>query len=919
MLSAAAGESTASAEDPPPLPGIIPWEEFDNDKNQHVLVLWLDEDVLTAGRHPIGSLVELASKPGLPPGSEFALLGPEDSTMLKAMVHEPPSSSSVGFSIYNFGATAEEKKIVEGGRIGDALKNLGVEHYYRLVNTDDELAKVLVCELMRRDPNLGLSSDKNQCSKLPSATGPRDHIVLISDWDTVYGSDLRKTVAETFSGTTKEQKIDADWIRRVSYLRGLDGRLPDRKDTKQAASPQNGGGAQQAPVDQTTGNQPTAATPETTSRFESAEGQSQFDYLRRLAADLKERDARYWRTDGSHIGAIGVLGSDVNDKLLILQALRPELPEALFFTTDLDELLLPQKKTRYTRNLLVASSFGLTLGDELQSDIPPFRNTYQTSIFRATQAAIADRFAFSHPSICEYYACKDGKFEGWSPGLFQIGRTEAFALPIAPGGDPIEATRAAVPSAIQGFVFGPPKRDSLICASVIVAAVLIFLQMCASYLIRQLCDLIRRNRENRALPNYNEQGLGIQETTGNQSAQVQPIEHFSDWLMRAAAKPGLLAIAAICLCRAWPTIAGTLTQNGLGEPMSLLEGISLWPVVMVRVIGSGLCLWLIGYTLVSLENNLYETEAEMSIPHRRAAALGETWRGIRTDYRSYPLTSQVAELLWLGTRPIGQNGTPFRRPPLCFLRFTSRYANRTWARCFRALTATVVMFVFGWILSLLSGEPNIPARGSVAGNFFFTITIVEVFVTLFLVFLVADATLLSREFVNRLTAVSTVWPATTLLDFRTRFGLDDAHLADWLDIQFLGRRTHSITRVIYFPFIALAFLVFSRSKLFDDFVTSWAIVVIQAFSVAIVIGSAIALRLAAEKARAVACEHMNAQIIAAKDEDAPRLEKLLDEVKNLNDGAFAPWASQPVVRAVLLPLITFGGTWLLHLYALPGI
>jgi hypothetical protein len=77
---------------------------------------------------------------------------------------------------------------------------------------------------------------------------------------------------------------------------------------------------------------------------------------------------------------------------LILQALRPELPDALFFTTDLDELLLPQDKTRYTRNLLVASGYDLTLDDYLQADIPPFRNTCQTSIFLATRVAIEQRF-----------------------------------------------------------------------------------------------------------------------------------------------------------------------------------------------------------------------------------------------------------------------------------------------------------------------------------------------------------------------------------------------------------------------------------------------------------------------------------------------------------------------------------------------
>jgi hypothetical protein len=40
------------------------------------------------------------------------------------------------------------------------------------------------------------------------------------------------------------------------------------------------------------------------------------------------------RTSDKRIKAIGILGGDVFDKLLILRALRPEFPKALFFTTE---------------------------------------------------------------------------------------------------------------------------------------------------------------------------------------------------------------------------------------------------------------------------------------------------------------------------------------------------------------------------------------------------------------------------------------------------------------------------------------------------------------------------------------------------------------------------------------------------------
>ena len=89
-------------------------------------------------------------------------------------------------------------------------------------------------------------------------------------------------------------------------------------------------------------------------------------------------------------------GSDVYDKLLILRALRPQFPNALFFTTDLDAQLLHPADFRWTRNLIVASSFGLDLNRKLPGKIPPFRGNYQTSIFLST--LLATKFNYPYGS-----------------------------------------------------------------------------------------------------------------------------------------------------------------------------------------------------------------------------------------------------------------------------------------------------------------------------------------------------------------------------------------------------------------------------------------------------------------------------------------------------------------------------------------
>ena len=75
------------------------------------------------------------------------------------------------------------------------------------------------------------------------------------------------------------------------------------------------------------------------------------------------------------------MGTDVHDKLLILQALRQYFPEKVFFTTDLQAIYQQPENYEWTHNMIIASHFGLQLRGELQGSIPPFRDSYQTALY----------------------------------------------------------------------------------------------------------------------------------------------------------------------------------------------------------------------------------------------------------------------------------------------------------------------------------------------------------------------------------------------------------------------------------------------------------------------------------------------------------------------------------------------------------
>jgi hypothetical protein len=600
-----------------------------------------------------------------------------------------------------------------------------------------------------------------------------------------------------------------------------------------------------------------------------------------------------------------------------LQALRPEFPNATFFTTDLDALLLPQGKSRYTRNLLVASSYGLSLEPSLQADISPFRSTYQTSIFLATRLAIEKELGgASHdpgdPGEDEInqLAGKLAASSRWAapPVLFQIGRTGPHILPTAP----LTASECSKTSDLaknDRDPFSKIQPKTKLCPVKFSTRFGVFL-----------------------LPLFLVGGLFM-------SARVRrvffaEIGRISEraWLWRRISRSltGLVVIAVLAawawLTFGWLPAERWLTENGLSEPISVTEGISIWPTIALRIFGILLALFLIWYTVHDLEASARDTlnrfnEREDSRP------LGKIWNELRTK-RQLSRAAAFRAVVWF--RPLKDAG-PYQhdddpREVMPFAQIVSAVSGRWWMRCLRAvLGTTLMMLLVGGTLALIFGAQMFdPARGGRAHSLFDRISEFEVFTNLFLTFLVADAALYSRAFIKRLTKISTHWPDLTLEQYGLRFRLNDAHdLADWIDIRFLAERTGSVTRLVYFPFLTWAVLIFSRSPLLDNFSTPLALVLAQAAGLAVIIGAMLGYRSTAEYARRVACRHIMNRIVAAKgrgaDATAEQLDQLLTDMRELREGAFAPWSSQPIVRAVLLPLLTYGGGVLVHLYALPGI
>jgi hypothetical protein len=315
------------------------------------------------------------------------------------------------------------------------LLKAGFKSFHNFTVTDAQLAEEACAELELRRASL---------------TNTNNHLVLIAEWDTFYARMVSLTYRAKLAVLQEKgepltlQKYLKDYrngnrpsptnFHSYYYLRGLDGQTVV-SDTPASNKP-----------DRTDASKPRLASVDAFRQWEAdankAEGPSQLDYLARLGDLLQELEVNLRHNHGGQIKAIGIVGSDVYDTLIILQALRSRFPDALFFTTDLDARFWHPKEMKWARNLIVLSGYGLALDSQLQRGVSPFRGSGQTAQFAATLAALGDT------NLVDLATAPARRFE--------IGKHGAIDLSVLPG---VLTSNNLVSSAPGGFRLHPFTRS----------------------------------------------------------------------------------------------------------------------------------------------------------------------------------------------------------------------------------------------------------------------------------------------------------------------------------------------------------------------------------------------------------------------------------------------------------------------------
>lgn len=840
--------------------------------------------------------------------------------------------------IYSFRATAPDALIRSEFRQRKRRKNpketiehRAREHLYAAgfistIANDADLMSTLVDEMARRGVNL---------------LNAKDHVVLVGEWDSFYsraipfslGAEIRNRqqnalddededlpLAVTMTRVIEKDDTFPTWVHKFSYLRGIDGRLPGQQPesperSRDSAMPGDGEFLSMA-----------------REVLEWPDGRSQLDYMRRLGDRIAALERSLQQDKGERIAAIGVTGTDLYDKQLVLQALRERFPRALFFTTDLDARLMHPSQYDWSRNLIVLSSFGLELHPDLQRNIPPFRDSYQTSSFLACLLALRDdetaKFLFG---TGEWAAKWPDRAENLSksvkpllqpllkPRVFEIGRSGAYD--ITPKG---QATR------LHPDPRGDPDWKQIAAFGVVFLLGMVLLIPVSSGVRRFFIA-----RPERGTP------------------ERRTMDRFTYTIVVAVA----LFLGAIYL---------NSRLDG-GEPFEFFEGISIWPTQLARLFVIILCLWFYSIARQAIDRSDHDIAGQFGLTERpdlTDQTFWARWQQRRCQLRSAPRVGGATRMS--GLRRVA---TVFRRETRCWWALRKQIsisvwrdrlrrrresmprvhlhdsasrqirvgprtraskpsnahpanAERIWLLYvwrgnpsngrWRFVPAALAYIVFAAALLLILEAPSVPYRGMVVLIVDRILGFGSFFAVTALTFFVVDATRLCEQLIRALGEQATTWSAPTRDTVNKTRGLRDTQdLDDYIGIHVIARRSEVIGRLLIFPFLAIAILLLCRNSYFDAW--RWPTLLILIYGVLSVyaILCAMLFRRAAESARNGAIARLNARLCRARSrQDAAsrarseQLHLLIDEVRQLRSGAFSPWFRNPTLRAALIP---FGG------------
>lgn len=921
----------------------IRWEYYIHENNNNnqgnkkkrsdILLIWLNNDAFFTHSNKSNALdIMKENLPKLFSGEldnrqlNFNILGPEDSDTLKKFKRiKTEFPKSLGHFIYenyhineySYTDPLESIKKINIYSPRATVSNINIPNilgnnieFLRTIGTDKALTKILVDELKLR--NIDELSE----------------VAIIAERDTNYSRNLIENFCTAYGGNKMTPCSNANIYY---YLRGMDANQgasaqEDNKQNTQETSKEN------RSVDQT---------------HNSTIGPSQLDYLRRMADEIKRlhEDANDSNTDSNKpIKAIGIFGTDIYDTLLILQALQQEFQNILFFTTDLDARMIQPHNFRWTRNLIVASNFDLKLKRALQKHTPPFRDSYQTSVYLSTLMAInfdesiienlqgnkhavinnhtVTNISNDDPTftineniindkfnviINENIRCIREKsfMECNPPLLFEIGRNGPVRLEMH------NEYGQTLPHIYNNNSIVHPKLSNTNQHTPILFA-LILITVVLIVTLRQI------------RPNSNKLILSI----------VCPI---------------LILLSA----------AFFAAYDKDGDPLTFTDGVSVWPTILIRLIVIILVVAFIIKAIRDIEINFYRLSREYCndkenkkhptlFTTQKNNSLSEIYiqntnkyllallfivigiygkaffmdyvRSLATIYQSLFALSvfwAITLILWFYAinhmhkiKSVNQwvESSSNNKEPISLEDLWAEYYQhgRLEHRTLRVVSLWLLFMAISSVLFLMLPPPPSPCRGSTCDIDQFVLVLSFTMVML-LIFFAIDAIRICFYWMKKL---------RTEHVFKTYDNKTLAHnqlKSLGSTVELVAERTNDVDKLIYYPLIVIILMLFARNNYFDNIGFPLGLIIIVLINIIMLIAAGLNLRMEAQKLRdsATRCtkkqkETRSFTSSVQKIEAHQEIDQIVNEMQSIQHGAFQPLRNQPVIRTLLLILGSAG-------------
>jgi hypothetical protein len=943
----------------------------------HILVLWVPDDAFQAS--PFSQLGDLVSyfqwasyKTGTIDGPDIIVLGPDNSDTLSQMVKEvqPPNAIDdetrlrlCSTRIYSSKAAAADS-IITGGT--DTCENVLTNalrfskattqpsparndfHFMRTVIPDDGLVAGIYNELRLR----GVVTKPDE---------KPDDIAIISEQDSYYARAVQQSFVEKFANQKfgpagiserdwnlrKEDKFS--FIYPYNYLRGIDGALPSDQTTRNAHNTESASSSISTPTSgNSTGPGASSGSSNSRSTSESAgtEGMNQADYLERLSKQICNLNNQL-QEKRQMLKAVGVLGSDPYDKLEILEALRPKLRGTIFFTNHLDARYALPEEWNVTHNLIVVSSYGLTLNEFYQRGTPPFRDSFQTATYEATLEALG--------VIPEGLGSKGNAriFEVARSGFYDLSGTDPIPGAIASGTNPLYPD----PNSLNGYwsesvsglwsLHAMPRWHWVLLAIMGACFLYGFSTLASGHGCKLLNkDELRANQES-------VKGNGAARSNGDDLAEYQKPGSFA--YLRGFIV-GVLACLGISVI--WCVLQDRRTFNQ--EPFSFFDGISIFPCFIIWRTALLLSIYLIfkahgdlvknsrhicrifalprvespwqrrigkwksqldGKSILSIHGLVFLKACLITslVKCRQSLYARITSRGISLSVATLKalfliLRRSVERLcdIWPQAGHLDLTKDP---PHINAALLWSEYQNRGFitSRLRRVLPMSILYFiVFALLASMLGGPPMwFPARGQhvMHGGINTVFQVALGCAPIVLTFYVVDATRLQVEFIRRLRQAPTSWPEasyTSFPDVSSKLKIVD--FSSFLDLRLIAERTDAVNTLIYYPFIYIFLAMLSGISYFDDIPHPIGADIIHGFYLLLALYVSYRLPRAANDFRTETIAELQvSESIAENSLDcdgkdrAKALQRIIKRIQNLDQGVFVSLWQQPAIRAILLP------------------